>query len=59
MSKEYLVTAYEIIRTVYIVPANSPEEAKQKLEDNENSYPISVEEYDDRYRIDDDVEENK
>ncbi len=31
MSKEYLVTAYEVMRTVYIVAADSPEEAKRKF----------------------------
>lgn len=58
MRKEYLVTAYEIIRTVYIIPADNPNEARQKLELNEESYPIALEEYYDRDSIDDDVEEN-
>jgi hypothetical protein len=58
MSKEYLVTAYEIMRTVYVVKANTPEEAKAKLETNDHSYEVASEEYHDRDRIDDEVEEN-
>ncbi len=59
MSKEYLVTAYEIMRVVYAVPADSPEEAYQKIEDNEESYPVVSEEYHDRDDIDDEVEVNE
>lgn len=58
MSNEYLVTAYETMRITYIVPADTPEEAKAKLEANEESYPIAYQEYHDRESIDKHVEEN-
>lgn len=57
MSDRYLVTAYEVIRTVYSIEADSPEDARTKLETNEHGYDVVQEEYHDRDRIDPDVEE--
>lgn len=58
--KEYLVTAIERILTTYIVPADSEEEARAKIENREpnDGVVMSQEEYYDLDSIED-VEENK
>lgn len=51
MSKEYLVTTIDRIRTVYVVPAESETEARAKIENFEESYHISSQEFYDLERI--------
>ena len=55
--KEYLVTTIDKVRTTYIVPADSEEEARKKIEHPEESYAIDREEF---YELDsiEEVEEN-
>lgn len=57
--KEYLVTTIDKVRTVYVVPADSEEEARAKMEHREPNDGISLssEEY---YDLDSivEVEEN-
>lgn len=45
VSKEYLVTTIDKVRTTYIVPAESEEEARRKIEHPEESYKIDTEEF--------------
>lgn len=57
--KEYLVTTIDRVRTTYIVPADSEEEARAKMENREPSDGITIEreEYYDLESIEE-VEEN-
>lgn len=55
--KEYLVTTIDRVRTIYVVPANSEEEAREKIEHQDQSYQIDQEEFYDRESIES-VEEN-
>lgn len=57
MSKEYLVTTIDKVRTIYVVPAESEEEARQKIEHPDQSYDISHQEFYDLDQIVE-VEEN-
>lgn len=56
--KEYLVTTIDRIRTTYLVPANSEEEARTKIEEPEESYTVIQEEFYELDRIEE-IEENK
>lgn len=58
--KEYLVTTIDRVRTTYIVPADSEEEARKKTEGREPSDGVvmDTEEYYDLESIES-VEENK
>lgn len=56
--KEYLVVTIDRVRTTYVVPADSEEEARQKIEHPEESYRIEQQEFHDLDRIES-VEENR
>lgn len=51
MSKQYEVIVIESMRTGYLVNAESEEDACQKIEHPEHSYPESFSEYYDLERI--------
>lgn len=55
--KEYLVVTIDKVRTTYIVPADSEEEARAKIEHPEESYHVESEEFYDLDSIES-VEEN-
>lgn len=54
--KEYLVTTIDKVRTTYVVPANSEEEARAKIEHPEESYHVESEEFYDLDSIEEVVE---
>ena len=56
MSKEYLVTTIDRVRTIYVVPADSEEDARRKIEHPEQSYQIEQQEFYDLDSIEEVVE---
>ena len=47
MTKQFLVTAIQKTRVTYRVPANSEEEATNKIENPDRTFEILQEEYED------------
>ena len=56
--KEFLVTTIDQVRTTYVVPAENEEEARRKIENPEEGYMITDEEFVDLDHIEE-VKENK
>lgn len=56
--KEYLVTTIDKVRTTYLVPAKSEEEARKNVEEPERSYTVIQEEFYDLDSIEEIKENN-